>query len=81
MTDTPLMYAFRETVRPINVAVKKKTELFAPKTRVRATCVIDTLSVAVSTFEGTCGSTIYCDRDTWSRDRGCALFSCVAPGK
>ena len=69
-----------ETVRPFNVAVKKKTELFAPKTRMRASVSIDTLTCAVTTCPGTCGSTVHCDRQRWDQDRGCALFGCVGPG-
>ena len=69
-----------ETVRPFNVAVKMKTELFAPKSRSRATVSIDTLTCPVTTSPGCSGITGYCDNRAWDRDRGCALFSCVGPG-
>lgn len=67
------------TVRPINVAVKKKTELFAPKSRGRAHVSVDTLGVAVVTCPGTCGTTLAGPRHA-PQDRGCALFSVVAAG-
>ena len=67
------------TVRPINVAVKKKTELFAPKLRGRATVSIDSLMVAVVTAPGTCGTTSAAQGERG--DRGCALFSRVGPGQ
>ena len=67
------------TVRPINVAVKKKTELFAPKSRGRAHVTVDTLGVALVTCPGTCGTTLAGPRHA-PQDRGCALFSVVAAG-
>ena len=70
-----------ETVRPINVAVKKKTELFAPKSHCRASVTIDTLSCALVTCPGTSGSTAVCHVVKWSQDMGCALFSCVGKGQ
>ena len=66
-----------QTVKPFNVAVKMKTELFAPKSRSRATVSIDTLTCAVVTCPGTRGSTESVQRG--DHDRGCALFSCVGP--
>ena len=68
------------TVRPINVAVKKKTELFAPKLRGRATVSIDSLMVAVVTAPGTCGTTRAATKEERG-DRGCALFGRVGPGQ
>ncbi len=68
------------TVRPINVAVKKKTELFAPKLRGRATVSIDSLMVAVVTAPGTSGTTSVA-RAERGQDRGCALFGRVGPGQ
>ena len=68
------------TVRPINVAVKKKTELFAPKLRGRATVSIDSLMVAVVTAPGTCGTTMAATKEERG-DRGCALFGRVGPGQ
>ena len=69
--------ALWETVRPINVAVKKKTELFAPKSRGRATVLVDPLSVVSITSPGTCGTTAPCTQHKWDNLRSCALFSCV----
>ena len=70
-----------ETVKPINVAVKIKTELFAPKSnpivRVRAKVSIEPLFVAVTRCEGTSGSTSFCDQHKWDALKGCALFSIV----
>ena len=68
-----------ETVKPFNVAVKKKTELFAPKsspiTPGRAKVSINTLSVAMITSPGTCGTTAYCEQHKWDSMKGCALFT------
>ena len=70
-----------ETVKPINVAVKIKTELFAPKSnpivRVRARVSIEPLFVAVTRCEGTSGSTSFCVQHKWDDIKGCALFSIV----
>ena len=74
LTRTNAMW---ETVRAINVAVKKKTELFAPKSRGRAVVLVDSLGVASITSPGTCGSTAHCQQEKWENLRGCALFSCV----
>ena len=69
--------AMWETVRPINVAVKKKTELFAPKLRGRASVTVFCLSVVSITCPGTSGSTAPCSQHRWEHLRGCALFSTV----
>ena len=70
-----------ETVKPINVAVKIKTELFAPKSnpivKVRAKVSFCLFSVAVTRCPGTLGSTSYCEQHKWDSLRGCALFSIV----
>ena len=69
--------AMWETVRPINVAVKKKTELFAPKLRGRASVTVEGLSVVSITSPGTSGTTAVCSQHRWEHLRGCALFSTV----
>ena len=69
--------AMWETVRPINVAVKKKTELFAPQLRGRASVTVVGLSVASITSPGTSGTTAPYSQERWEHLRGCALFSCV----
>ena len=69
--------AMWETVRPINVAVKKKTELFAPKLRGRASVTVEGLSVVSITSPGTSGTTAPCSQHRWEHLRGCALFSTV----
>ena len=70
-----------ETVKPINVAVKIKTELFAPKSspvvKVRAKVSFILMFAAVNTSPGTCGSTTSCDQHRWDDIKGCALFSVV----
>jgi hypothetical protein len=71
-----------ETVKPFNVAVKKKTELFdTPKAPIlpgRAKVVYEsTLSTAVTTNPGTCGTTAYCEQHKWDSMKACALFSIV----
>ena len=76
-TDAPW-----ETVKPFNVAVKKKTELFdAPKTPLapgRAKVLYEpALMVAVTTSPGTCGTTAYCEQHKWDNLKACALFSIV----
>ena len=73
--------ALWETVKPINVAVKIKTELFAPKsapiTKVRAKVSFILLNVAIITNPGYCGTTAYCEQHKWDNLRGCALFGIV----
>ena len=69
--------AMWETVRPINVAVKKKTELFAPKLRGRASVTVGCLNVVSITSPGTSGTTAPCSQHRWEQLRGCALFSTV----
>ena len=68
-----------ETVKPFNVAVKKKTELFAPKSSPispgRAKVIMNCLSVAMITSPGTCGTTAYCEQHKWNSLKGCALFT------
>ena len=68
-----------ETVKPINVEVKKKTELFAPKATPamsgRAKVIMECLCVAVVTSPGTSGTTAYCEQHKWNNMKGCALFS------
>ena len=68
-----------ETVKPINVAVKIKTELFAPKSspmvKVRAKVTVLTLQAAVTTNPGYLGSALYADTEKWEHLKGCALFS------
>ena len=68
-----------ETVKPINVAVKIKTELFAPKpnpiVKARAKVSFILLQAAVTTNPGTLGSTTQCDQHKWDNLKGCALFS------
>ena len=68
-----------ETVKPINVAVKIKTELFAPKSspmvKVRAKVTVLTLLAAVTTNPGYLGSALYADTEKWEHLKGCALFS------
>ena len=76
-TDAPW-----ETVKPFNVAVKKKTELFdAPKTPLapgKAKVLYEpALMVAVTTSPGTCGTTAYCEQHKWDNLKACALFSIV----
>ena len=70
-----------ETVKPINVAVKIKTELFAPKSnpivKVRAKVSFEMFSVAITRCEGTSGSTSHCEQHKWDALKGCALFSIV----
>ena len=70
-----------QTVKPINVAVKIKTELFAPKSnpivKVRAKVSFEPVFVAVTRCQGTSGSTAYCEQHKWSSLKGCALFSIV----
>ena len=68
-----------ETVKPINVAVKIKTELFAPKSapivKVRAKVSVLTTAAAVTTNPGYLGSVLYADTVKWEHLKGCALFS------
>ena len=68
-----------ETVKPINVAVKIKTELFAPKSspmvKVRAKVTVLTLQAAVTTNPGTLGMALFADTEKWEHLKGCALFS------
>ena len=71
--------ALWETVKPINVAVRKKTELFAPMSRGRATIIIEGLLVATIISPGTSGSTAYCEQHKWDHLKGCALFGNVGP--
>ena len=71
-----------ETVKPFNVAVKKKTELFdAPKAPLvpgRAKVVYEAaLMVVLTTSPGTCGTTAYCEQHKWDNLKACALFSIV----
>ena len=70
-----------QTVKPINVAVKIKTELFAPKSnpivKVRAKVSIEPFFVAITRCPGTSGSTAYCEQHKWDSLKGCALFSIV----
>ena len=73
--------ALWETVKPINVAVKIKTELFAPKSnpisKVRAKVSFIPMNVAVITNSGYCGTTAYCEQHKWDNLKGCALFGIV----
>ena len=71
--------ALWETVKPINVAVKMKTELFAPKIRDHAMIVIEGLMVATIISPGTSGSTAYCEQHKWDHLKGCALFGNIEP--
>lgn len=70
-----------ETVKPINVAVKIKTELFAPKSspivKGRAKVSFNLVHVAITTSPGTSGTTAVCDQHKWDDIKGCALFSVV----
>lgn len=70
-----------ETTKPINVAVKIKTELFAPKTnpvvKVKAKISFESLKVASIICAGTSGTTAYCEQHKWDGLKGCALFSIV----
>ena len=70
-----------QTVKPINVAVKIKTELFAPKSnpivKVRAKVSFEPFLVAITRCPGTSGSTAYCEQHKWESLKGCALFSIV----
>ena len=68
-----------ETIKPINVAVKIKTELFAPKSspivKVRAKVTVLTLQAAVTTNPGYLGMAVYSSAEKWEHLKGCALFS------
>ena len=72
-----------ETVKPFNVAVKKKTELFdkpqnAQVEKGRARVAYEPAHAVVLTMSpGTCGTTAYCEQHKWDNIKACALFSIV----
>ena len=76
MTRTNALW---ETVKPINVAVKIKTELFAPKSApvVRAKARVSWVlqQAAVTVCPGSLATTAFLEQSKWDHLRGCALFS------
>ncbi|XP_023349141.1 uncharacterized protein LOC111717912 isoform X2 [Eurytemora carolleeae] len=71
--------ALWETVKPINVAVRMKTEMFSSNLHIpiRAKVSVDSLYVAITTCPGSVGSTQYSEQHKWEHLKGCALFSIV----
>ena len=71
-----------ETVKPFNVAVRKKTELFDTPQKTylpgRAKVTMEPARMVVLTMSpGTCGTTAYCEQHKWDNMKACALFSIV----